>query len=83
MSLHKSLKSNSKLARMRNVMTRVERIEKLRMLGKWNEEEDSVFGLPKVKIQKIKAGKKKKKKKEEEGEEGVEAGTEATTEEST
>ena len=82
MSLHKSLKSNSKLARMRNVLTRVERIEKLRTLGKWEEDKDSVYGLPKVKIPKIKAGKKKKKKKEEEAE-GAEVGVEVTTEEET
>jgi small basic protein (TIGR04137 family) len=65
MSIHKSLKVRTKLARARNVFTRAERIEKLKKQGHWDEEK-SVFGLPKVKAQVVKkVGKKKKKTKEE------------------
>ena len=47
MSIHKSLKTSSKLARARNVWTRKERIAKLSADGRL-QEGDSVFGLPKV-----------------------------------
>jgi small basic protein (TIGR04137 family) len=47
MSLDRSLKSASSLVRHRNVLTRGERLEKLKEEEKWNEDK-SVFGLPKV-----------------------------------
>ena len=47
MSMHKSLRVNSKLGRTRSVFRRWERIEKLRAQEKFGEEQ-SVFGLPKV-----------------------------------
>ena len=65
MSLHKSLVSRAALERHRNVLTRTERIKKLREEEKW-EEGRSVFGLPKVRNLKIK--KKAKVKKAAEGE---------------
>ena len=65
MSLHKSLKSRSALTRARSVLTRVERLERLRDDGRWSEEE-SIFGLPKVKTFRPKVRKKAAKKKEEE-----------------
>ena len=68
MSIHRSLASKGKLKRQRNVLTRLERLEKMADAGRWHEG-DSVFGLPTVKIAKIKSGKKKKAAKAaEEGE---------------
>ncbi len=64
MSIHKSLKTRGKLARTRSVLTRAERIAALEEQRRWREGE-SIYGLPKVKVPKIKAGGKKKKKKEE------------------
>ena len=49
----------------RNVLTRAERLEKLQETERWHEG-DSVFGLPKVRVQRIILKKKKKLKKEEE-----------------
>jgi small basic protein (TIGR04137 family) len=64
MSLHKSLITKSRLVRRRNVLTREERVAKLTEGGKLDEE-DSVFGLPKVKVRKVRKRVKAKKKKEE------------------
>lgn len=47
MSLDPSLKSASSLARHRNVLTRAERLERLKEEEKWADNK-SVFGLPKV-----------------------------------
>src|SRR5438874_13551451 len=47
MSLDRSLKSASALVRHRNVLTRGERLDKLKEAEKWNESK-SPFGLPKV-----------------------------------
>jgi small basic protein (TIGR04137 family) len=69
MSMHKSLKSGNELARHRNVLTREERLEKLDEARRFNEEEDSIWGLPKVRNIKVVSKKKKKKAPgEEEGE---------------
>src|SRR5437588_2977714 len=59
MSLDRSLKSASALVRHRNVLTRDERILKLKELEKWQEGR-SVFGLPKVANRKIVVGKAEK-----------------------
>ncbi len=67
MSIDKSLISKSKLVRQRNVLTRPERIKYLMDEGLWDEKK-SVYGLPKVKIVKIK--KKVKVKKVVEATEG-------------
>ena len=70
MSVHKSLKTKGKLARMRNVLTRWERIEALVREGRWSAEAgDEPIGLPKVRVMKIKKRGKEKKKKEEAAEE--------------
>ena len=66
MSIHRSLASKSKLKRQRNVLTRNERVEQLTDQGRWHEG-DPVYGLPTLKVVKIKSG-KKKKKVEKEGE---------------
>ena len=59
MSLDKSLKAAASLTRHRNVLTRPERIEKLRDEEKWTDG-DSPFGLPKVAHRKSHAGAKDK-----------------------
>jgi small basic protein (TIGR04137 family) len=64
MSIDKSLISKSKLVRQRNVLTRPERIKHLMDEGLWDEKK-SVYGLPKVKIMKIKKKAKVKKAAEE------------------
>ncbi|MBI3819644.1 MAG: small basic protein [Planctomycetes bacterium] len=63
MSIHRSLASRGALTRTRNVFTREERCKALTLLGKWNEAESSIFGLPKVRTH-MKAAKKKAAKKE-------------------
>ena len=73
MSIHKSLVPASKLRRHRNVLTRAERLEKLLEEDR-RKEEDSVFGLPKVRNIIMRA-KKKVKKKDEEAAEGAEGAT--------
>jgi small basic protein (TIGR04137 family) len=75
-SLDKSLKGTSLLARSRNVLTRAERIAQLQLEDRWKEGQ-SPLALPKVRVMKVVTGKKKKKKKKEEEEEGAE-GTAAT-----
>ncbi|MCH7719396.1 MAG: small basic protein [Planctomycetes bacterium] len=65
MSLDKTLKSKSSLARHRNVLNRAERIERLKELDKWTEGR-SPFGLPKVGHRKAAVGGKDKAKKVEE-----------------
>ncbi|MDG2380774.1 MAG: small basic protein [Pirellulaceae bacterium] len=67
MTIDKSLKVRRGGLGNRNVLTRVERIAKLEENERWKEG-DSIFGLPKVRVQKV-ALKKKKKVKVEEGEE--------------
>lgn len=47
MSLDRSLKTKGALSRHRNVLTRAERIERLKEQDRW-EEGDNVLGLPKV-----------------------------------
>lgn len=65
MTIDKSLKVRAGMIRSRNVLTRAERLEKLKEADRWSEG-DSVYGLPKVRVQKISLKKKKKVKKEEE-----------------
>jgi small basic protein (TIGR04137 family) len=71
MTMDKSLKVHLGLVRSRSVLTRAERIERLKASDRWKEGDDPM-GLPKVRVYKI-SMKKKKKKKEEEGEEGAAA----------
>ncbi len=59
MSIHKSLVVKSSLVRARNVWTRLERIEKLEEIEKFGEDQ-SIFGLPKVRTRlKVRSAKKK------------------------
>lgn len=65
MTIDKSLKRKGRLSRSRNVLKRGERIEKLQADDRWRDDQ-SPFGLPKVRVQKVVIGKKKKKKDEDE-----------------
>lgn len=76
MSIDRSLKTAGNLARHRNVLTRAERIAKLKDLERWTEDSNSAFGLPKVANRNLKVG-KKAKKKDEEGAEGAAPGAPA------
>ncbi|NTV29031.1 MAG: small basic protein [Candidatus Omnitrophica bacterium] len=69
MSLHSSLKVDKAGAAARTVMTRIERIKDMMKKGQWSEER-TVTNLPKVKVVRVKAGKKKAK---EEGAAGAAA----------
>lgn len=59
MSIDRSLKIKGALTRHRNVLTRAERIEKLKDEERWTEG-DNVIGLPKVAHRKSHAGRKTK-----------------------
>ena len=64
MSIDPSLKIRGALERHRNVLSRAERVEKLMEEERWDEEQ-SLFGLPKVAHRKSHAGRKAAKEEEE------------------
>ena len=64
MSLDRSLKSGNNLAQHRNVLTRAERIERLRANEEFDLEKSNPIGLRKVANRKISTGKKEAKKAE-------------------
>ena len=66
MSLDRSLKSANALVRHRNVLTRAERLERLKEEEKWTEAK-SVFNLPKVGNRKMEVGGKADKEVAAEG----------------
>jgi len=68
MTIDKTLKVKAGAIKNRNVLTRGERIAKLKEAERWIEGK-GVLGLPKVRVYKI-STKKKKKAKTEEGKEG-------------
>ena len=63
MTIDPSLKVKSGQLRARNVLTRAERIERLKKARKWTDG-DAVMGLPKVRTAFKQKGKKKAEKKE-------------------
>lgn len=65
MTIDKSLKVKAGAIQNRNVLTRAERIARLKELDRWKEG-DSVLGLPKVRVVKVSIKKKKKSAKAEE-----------------
>ncbi len=69
MTIDKSLKIKAGGGKQRSVLTRAERLAKLKADDRWVEG-DKVIGLPKVRVPKL-AMKKKKKAKAAEGEEGA------------
>jgi small basic protein (TIGR04137 family) len=73
MTMDKSLRLRAGLTRARSVLSRAERIERLKSADRWKEGDDPL-GLPKVRVYKLAIKKKKKKAKEdEEGAEGAAA----------
>ncbi|MGH7128786.1 MAG: small basic protein [Planctomycetaceae bacterium] len=64
MTIDKTLKRTNRLSRSRNVLTRAERIQRLQVEDRWQNEQ-SPLGLPKVRVLKTVVGKKKKKKTKE------------------
>ena len=77
MSIDRSLKLKDALVRHRNVLTRAERIDRLKDEDKW-EDGSSVMGLPKVSHRKARAKKAEKKEVAAEGAVGVEGAVVAT-----
>jgi small basic protein (TIGR04137 family) len=73
MSLHPSLRVDTAGAQQRSVLTRIERLKDLMKKELWKEDQ-SVTGLPKTKIVRVKA----KKKVKEETAEGAGAAGAAT-----
>jgi small basic protein (TIGR04137 family) len=61
MSIDKSLRRRNSLARARSVLTRGERIQKLKEQEKWVDGR-SPFGLPKVRVVRLVVKKSKKEK---------------------
>ena len=60
MSIHRSLRTQGKLQRARNVFSRLERVEILKKEKRWDEE-TSIYGLPKVRARfKVKTKKQQK-----------------------
>jgi small basic protein (TIGR04137 family) len=72
MTIDKSLKVRRGATSSRSVLTRAERLERLKETDRWKDG-DSPLGLPKVRVRKLAMKKKKKKAKEEEGAEGAAA----------
>lgn len=58
MSIHSSLKLASKNKQSRSVLKRIERIKILLEKGKW-QESNSIYGLPKIKVFRMKIKKEK------------------------
>lgn len=54
MSIHKSLRLKGSLQRMRNVLTRGERLQKMKEKGTWKQG-DAVYGIPKTRVEKAKS----------------------------
>ncbi|MHC4169063.1 MAG: small basic protein [Planctomycetota bacterium] len=75
MSIDPSLKVKGALSRHRNVLTRAERIEKLKDEERWSEG-DSLLGLQKVGHRKSHAGRKAKEAPEKEAEAATEGAAE-------
>lgn len=66
MTMDRSLKVQAGAIKTRNVMTRAERVARLKELDRFDEDA-SIVGMPKVRVVKVSLKKKKKVKKEEEG----------------
>jgi small basic protein (TIGR04137 family) len=65
MTIDKSLKVRRGATGNRSVLSRAERLERLKETDRWQEGQ-SPLGLPKVRVRKLSMKKKKKKTKEEE-----------------
>ncbi|MFC1675970.1 small basic protein [Planctomycetota bacterium] len=80
MSIDRSLKIRGALERHRNVLSRAERIEKLKEEERWSDD-DSPLGLPKVAHRKSHAGRKDDTKEETTEDAAAEATVETETKE--
>ena len=67
MTMDNSLKVKAGAIRSRNVLTRAERVARLKELDKFDEEAN-IVGMAKVRVQKISLKKKKKVKKADDDE---------------
>ncbi len=63
MSVHRSLKASSGIVKHKNVLTKKERISKLRSTDNWTDA-STIYGMPKVGNRKLVARKKAKKKED-------------------
>jgi len=79
MSIDRSLKVKGALSRHRNVLTRAERIQRLKDEDRWSED-DSLLALPKVAHRKSHAGRKAKAAQAKEAEATEAGATEAAAE---
>ena len=79
MTIDKSLAIKGKLARARSILSRVERVKLLEAKGEWKSG-DSVFGLPKVKVAKVRKRPKAEKEAPEAAAAAPVAGAEAKAE---
>ncbi len=77
MSRDRSLKTAGTLKRHRNVLTRAERIERLKELDLWTQESTPI-GLPKVAHRKVSIGKKSKDTAKQQAEDKPAEGAGAT-----
>ncbi|MCH2114652.1 MAG: small basic protein [Pirellulales bacterium] len=77
MTIDKSLKVKRGGSTNRSVLTRIERLEKLKETERWSEG-DSPFGLPKVRVRKLVMKKKKKKEEADTDTEAVAAESQAS-----
>ena len=77
MSIDRSLKVRGALSRHRNVLTRAERIERLKDEERWDQNQ-SVLGLPKVAHRKTHTGRKSTKPEEAQATEAEAPATETT-----
>jgi len=64
MTMDRSLKVQAGAIKSRNVLTRAERVVRLKELDRWQDGMD-VVGMPKVRVLKVSLKKKKKVKKED------------------
>ena len=65
MTMDQSLRVKAGAIKNRNVMTRAERVARMKELGKFDEN-NSVVGMPKVRVVKVSLKRKKKVKKADE-----------------
>ncbi len=68
MTMDQSLKVKAGAIKSRNVLTRAERVSRLKEIGKFDEE-NSIVGMPKVRVVKVSLKRKKKVKKAEDDKE--------------
>jgi|TARA_Y100000814_G_scaffold270044_1_gene225888 small basic protein (TIGR04137 family) len=81
MTIDRSLRVRKGMLSNRNVLNRAERLEKLKETERW-QEGDPVYGLPKVRVERVALKRKKKVKKIEEETDDIAVDAEAASEDS-